>query len=66
MQSLFQRWQEQLFGNAALALEGKLGADRKRKSNGLKNWSWRIALEEIVMPAQCAYDPFPSQTSAKT
>jgi len=52
--SLFHRWQEQLFGNAALALEGKRGPERGKDQERIVKLEQRIqqkneGLAELMM-----------------
>jgi transposase-like protein len=47
--SLFHRWQEQLFGNAALALEGKRGPDRNPEKQRIEKLEQKIRLKDEVL-----------------
>ena len=47
--SLFHRWQEQLFGNAALALEGKRGPERGKDQERIVKLEQRIQQKNEVL-----------------
>lgn len=47
--SLFHRWQEQLFQNAALALEGRRGAERHAEQQRIEKLEQRIRQKDEVL-----------------
>jgi transposase-like protein len=47
--SLFHRWQEQLFQNAALALEGKRGPDMDAERKQIEKLEQRIRRKDEVL-----------------
>jgi transposase len=47
--SLFHRWQEQLFHNAALALESKRGAERHPEQQRIEKLEQRIRQKDEVL-----------------
>lgn len=47
--SLFHRWQEQLFHNAALALEGKRGPERNPEQQRIEKLEQKIRQKDEVL-----------------
>jgi transposase-like protein len=47
--SLFHRWQEQLFGNAALALEGNRRAERDQDQQRIEKLEQKIRQKDEVL-----------------
>jgi transposase-like protein len=47
--SMFHRWQEQLFGNAALALEGKRSPDRNPDRQRVEKLEQKIRQKDEVL-----------------